>query len=224
MNIYLYLFKTFFKSGWLAIGNSYAALPSVQAALAGPGSGAGRCPDASSGTPLPEGGASRCLTKEEFADSVVVAQALPGVFFLNLSAHVGYRMCGTGGGAAALLGALLPAFLTLLLCATFFLRWRENPGMASFLRGIRPAIVALIVVAGWRMARTAGIDMSNVWLPVVALVAIGILRLSPTYILLLAVVAGMLYGFFLRPADGADASPGQPGSTGREANPDKTEK
>lgn len=223
MNIYLYLFKTFFKSGWLAIGNSYAALPSVQTALAGRENGAPHSPDADSGTPRRPGGATRLLTKEEFADSVAVAQALPGLFFLNLSAHTGYRMGGVGGSVAALLGALLPPFLTLLLCATFFLRWRENPGMASFLRGIRPAMVALIVVAGWRMARTAGINMSNAWLPVLAVAAIGIMHLPPTYIMLPAILAGTLYGFFLRPADEENELPGQPGAPGREDAPDKTE-
>jgi len=223
MNLYLYLFKTFFKSGWLAIGNSYAALPSVQAALTSHVPGASPRPDADGEAPRPQGGASRFLAKEEFADSVAVAQALPGFFFLNLSASIGYRMGGVGGGVAALLGALLPAFLTLLLCATFFLRWRENPGMASFLRGIRPAMVALIAMAGWRMARTAGINMSNVWLPVMALVAVGILHFPPTYILLVAILAGLLYGLFLRPADEGDASPGRSDASGHEGVPGKTD-
>lgn len=210
MNIYIYLFRTFFKSGWLSIGNSYAALPSIQAALAPRATDASLPGEADGGAGCRQAGAPRLLTEVEWADSVAVAQALPGIFFLNLSAHVGYRLGGAGGGAVALLGALLPAFLTLLLCATFFLRWRENPGMGSFLRGIRPAIVALVAVAAWRIARTAGINMSNVWLPVIALVAVGIMRVSPVYILLGAVLAGMLYGFFLRPGDDGKASAGKP--------------
>jgi len=200
MNISLHLFKVFFRNGWLAVGNSYAALPSVEDELVGAG----------------------YLTREDFADSVAVAQALPGLFSLNLSAHVGYRLRGIGGGAAALAGAVLPAFLSLLVLATFFFRWREAAGMGAFLRGMRPAVVALMAWAAWRAGRTAGIDLSNLWLPVVALVTIGVAGISPAYILVAAVFGGFLYGVFLRPAD-EPVRPAEPRAGEEEASPPRGE-
>lgn len=176
MNLQTQIFLTFFKHGWLAIGSDYTVLPAVEAAVAKNG----------------------WLTEAEMADCVATAQALPGLFSLNLAACIGRRVGGLGGSIAAVGGSTLPAFVSLLVIATFFMDIREYPGVERFLRGVRPGIVALLALAAWRIGRKAGINMSNLWLPIITLVAVTIVGLSPTAIVVAAAFAGYLYARFIR--------------------------
>lgn len=176
MNRHAHLFLTFFKNGWLAIGSEYAILPSLTSAAQRHG----------------------WLTEAEVSQSVATAQALPGIFSLNLAAVIGRKVGGLGGSIAAVAGIMLPAFVSLLVIATFFMDFREYPGVERFLRGIRPGLVALLAVAAWRMGRSAGVNLSNLWLPVIALVAVALVGLSPTLVMLAATFAGFLYARFIR--------------------------
>ena len=78
--------------------------------------------------------------------------------------------------------------------AIFFRQYRENPVVASIFRGIRPAVAALIAAPVFRMARTAKINIYNVWIPVVAALAIWMLGFSPVYVIMIAALGGYAYG------------------------------
>ena len=179
MNTHTHLFLTFFKTGWLAIGSDYAMLPAIEAAIKKNG----------------------WLTESETAGCVATAQALPGIFSLNLAAGIGRKVGGLGGSIAAVAGTTLPAFVSLLIIATFFMDFREYPGVERFLRGVRPGLVALLALACWRMGRSAGVNLSNLWLPVMALVAVALVGLSPTLVVLAATFAGFLYARFIHSDD-----------------------
>lgn len=109
----------------------------------------------------------RWLSREEFLDLLAVTQALPGILAVNFAAAIGDRMAGRRGAAAASLGAILPSFAMILVIAIFLTpELIENqPVVAAIFRGIRPAVVALIVAPVITTARSAGIDWRTVWIP-----------------------------------------------------------
>ena len=89
----------------------------------------------------------RWLSREEFLDLLAVTQALPGILAVNFAAAIGDRMAGRRGAAAASLGAILPSFAMILVIAIFLTPdlIENQPVVAAIFRGIRPAVVALIV-------------------------------------------------------------------------------
>lgn len=135
---------------------------------------------------------------ETFAHCVTAAELMPGIFSLNLAAQLGYRLRGWGGSVAALLGVVMPPLVVLLVFACFFDRLRELPGVSGFLRGARPAIVALIVLPCLQMWRQWRVSLSTVWIPMGAAIAIGLLGVSPSLIVGVLVVIGLLYGLLVR--------------------------
>ena len=44
------------------------------------------------------------MSKEEFIDTLVISQSLPGTFAVNTSNFIGYKIVGTMGAIMALLG------------------------------------------------------------------------------------------------------------------------
>ena len=100
---------------------------------------------------------------------------------------------------AAVGGLLLPPFIIMVFIAGLFGDVRTQPQMAAFLRGVRPAIIALLVIPVARTLRHTSITLANVWLPIGAAVAICLLGLPPFVIVLGIIIPGLLYGFFIKP-------------------------
>ena len=134
------------------------------------------------------------LTKEDFVDTVAIAQSSPGVFAINLSVFIGYKMKKVKGAIVTALGTALPSFLIILLIAMFFRHAQDNRVVEAMFRGIRPAVVALIAVPTFNMAKSAGIGWSNCWIPIASAFAIWALGVSPIIIIILAALGGYLYG------------------------------
>ena len=133
------------------------------------------------------------LSHSEFMDIMAVSQATPGVFAVNMASHIGYKVGGIRSGIIASLGVVFPSLIIILLIAIIFSRFRDNRWVEAAFMGIRPAVVALLVVPVFKMGKTARVTWSNVWIPIVstALIVYGV---TPALIILVAGIAGFFYG------------------------------
>lgn len=139
------------------------------------------------------------IDREAFLDLLAVAQTIPGVFAVNMSINIGYRLRKTRGAVTCALGCVLPSFLIILAIALFFHSFRDNKTIEAIFKGIRPAVVALIAAPCIKLARSARITLSNVWLPVGAALLIWLLGVSPVYIILAVGIGGYMYGRYVKP-------------------------
>lgn len=170
--MYLTLFLTFMKIGMFTIGGGYAMLPLIQREVVDRG----------------------WMTKEEFVDIFSVAQSLPGIFAVNISIFVGYRLKKKMGGFICALGTILPSFLIILLIALFFTQMKDNEWVEKAFKGLRPAVVALIAVPCLTTARSIKLSYKLMIVPVAAALLIWLGGVSPAWIILAAIVGGLLYG------------------------------
>ena len=125
---------------------------------------------------------------------MAVAHSCPGVFAIKMRVFVGYRLRGLAGGILCALGTALPSFLIILLIAMFFRHFKENPYVAAIFRGIRPAVVALIAVPTFNLAKKANLNRRTIWIPVASALLIWLLGVSPILIILVAGLSGFLVG------------------------------
>ncbi len=109
------------------------------------------------------------LDRAEFLDLLAVAQSLPGILAVNISVVVGDKLRGLKGAIVAALGTILPSFLIILLIAMFLTPETiiGNPTLTAIFKGLRPAVVALIVAPVITTARSAGIGWRTAWIPAV---------------------------------------------------------
>ena len=70
-NIYWESFKTFFKIGMFTLGGGYAMIPIIEEEVVN---------------------RHRWVDKEEMLDLIAIAQSCPGVFAINISIFVGYKL------------------------------------------------------------------------------------------------------------------------------------
>lgn len=132
------------------------------------------------------------LSNEDFLDITAVAQSAPGIMAINVAILTGYRLQRVPGAVLAACGAALPSFVIILGIALFFRKFAENPVVVRIFKGIRPAVVALIMVPVFTLAKSAGITLKTVWISVLVALAIWLLKISPVYIVLLAGLAAVI--------------------------------
>ena len=141
------------------------------------------------------------VSKDEMLDLIAIAQSCPGVFAINIYIFIGYKLRKTKGAVCTALGTALPSFLIILAIAIFFKQFEDNRVVAAIFRGIRPAVVALIAVPTFRLGQRAKLNRYTVWIPVVCALAIWALGVSPIYIIIIAGLAGYLYGMYIKPTE-----------------------
>ena len=127
-------------------------------------------------------------------DLIAIAQSCPGVFAINVSIFIGYKLRKLSGAIATALGTALPSFLIILAIAIFFHQFEDNRVIAAMFKGIRPAVVALIAVPTFRLAQRAQLSWYTFWIPIVSALLIWLLGVSPIWIIIAAGMGGYIYG------------------------------
>ena len=109
----------------------------------------------------------RWLEREEFLDLLAVAQSLPGILAVNISVAVGDKIKNRVGSIFSALGTILPSFIIILAIAIFLTpdTINGNPTLVKIFKGIRPAVVALIIAPVITSARAAKVNWKTVWIP-----------------------------------------------------------
>ncbi len=133
------------------------------------------------------------MNEDDFNRHLAIVQTMPGVFNINLANYLGRQLLGWKGSVACLLGMLLPPLLIFLIFSTFFTQLCEMPAVKAFMRGMRPAIAAIVALPCLQLWRKSNITLSTVWIPIGAAIAIGVIGISPTYIILGLVALAALY-------------------------------
>ena len=142
------LFATFFKIGAFTFGGGWAMISIIEREIVD---------------------RHRWIDKTEFLDLLAVAQSLPGILAVNIAVAIGDRLRDMRGSVGAALGTILPSFLIILTVAVFLTPEliTSDPTLSAIFKGIRPAVVALIVAPVITSARAAKIGLRTVWIPIV---------------------------------------------------------
>ena len=96
-----------------------------------------------------------------------MSQSLPGILAVNIAVAVGDKLRGMKGALAAAVGCILPSFM-IILCIAIFLTpdlIKNNPTLSAIFKGIRPAVVALIVAPVISSAKAAKIGWKTAIIP-----------------------------------------------------------
>lgn len=133
------------------------------------------------------------IKREDFVDALAIAQSLPGVLAVNISILIGNKLRGLKGCLTATLGTILPSFLIILAIAIWFVQTYDNPVVERIFKGIRPAVVALIVSPVFCTAKTARINIKTVIIPIIVALSIWLGGVSPIWFVLLGAIGGILY-------------------------------
>ena len=125
--ILLELFISFLQIGLFSVGGGYAAMPLIQNQVVD---------------------LHPWLTMEQFADIIAIAEMTPGPIAINSATFVGIRVAGVPGALAATVGCVFPSCVIVMALAYVYNRFKGLSAVQGVLKGLRPAVVAMIASAG----------------------------------------------------------------------------
>ncbi len=146
----------------------------------------------------------RWLTEDEFLGALRVCMLLPGPEAQQLATYAGWRLGGIAGGLVAGTLFVLPGALLVTALAWLHAAGRDVPLVASAFAGVRPAVVALVGLAAWRIGR------KSIRSPFVAVLAIAAAAALLTGVPFPAVIAACFAVGWLVPFGRASPSVDQP--------------
>ncbi|HOD99429.1 MAG TPA: chromate transporter [Kiritimatiellia bacterium] len=174
----LSIFWSFLRIGAGAFGGGMAALPVFEAELVN---------------------RRRWLSAPDTAELFAIAQSGIGVIIVNFAVLAGLRLVGKRGAFVAVVAVVLPAFFVILALAMLVAGNWENRWLSAALVGLRPAVVAIIVGAAWRLGRA---NLRTFW-PILAAAACAVLLFqrvcSPVVLILLGIAVGLILHWLRRP-------------------------
>lgn len=95
------------------------------------------------------------LSQEEFLDAFAFGNTLPGPIATKMAGYVGYKVAGWAGATAGLIGVVVPTVIAMIALGSVYLRYRESPVFSSFLKGVRPVVIALLALVVYEFAPRA---------------------------------------------------------------------
>ena len=169
--VLLSLYWSFLKVGLFTIGGGYAMIPLMEAEVIN---------------------VHGWLSASEFLDIIAVAEMTPGPISINAATFIGYTVAGVPGSLIASLGVITPSLVLLLLLSKVLADIIQNPGARNFIKGLRSALVALILLASFTLGQTAIIDFPTAFIFALILIASLLRQLNPLYYIAAGAILGLI--------------------------------
>ena len=170
MTLYLRLYWEFFKTGLFAIGGGMATLPFLKDI----------------------GASTGWFTQTDLMNMLAVSESTPGPVGINMATYAGYKAAGVFGSLWATLSLVTPSVIVVYLISKILTKWKDNPKVDKVLNGIRPAVLALILFAGWDIAKESVVNWQTACLLAVLVMAMRFYKKSAIFYIIISAVAGLL--------------------------------
>lgn len=95
------------------------------------------------------------LTREKFLDLLGATNLIPGPNSTEMAIHIGQQRAGWPGFLIAGACFIFPAALITLVFAWAYVRFGSLPQAVGFLYGVKPAVLAVVVLALWKLGKSA---------------------------------------------------------------------
>jgi chromate transporter len=95
------------------------------------------------------------VTQQQYLDMLGLTNLIPGPNSTEMAISVGYARAGWAGLAVAGASFIVPAALITAAVAWAYVRFGTLPLAESLLAGVKPAVIAAIAIAVWRLGKIA---------------------------------------------------------------------
>ena len=130
------------------------------------------------------------VSRQDLVDGIALGQTMPGPLAAQVAMWVGYLRRGSLGALGTAGAFIAPSFLLVVVIGHLYVRYQGLPAVQSLFYGISPAVIAIVVLAAWKLARLT--DAKDVRLWAISLVVGTATAVTGTEVALLIVAAGLL--------------------------------
>ncbi len=148
----------------------------------------------------------RWISERRFLHALNYCMVLPGPEAQQLATYIGWLMHRTWGGIVAGGLFVIPSLFVLIALSWLYMAWGSVPAVAGILYGVKPAVVAIVLHAAWRMGSRT-LRHPALWvIAAMAFIAIAVFNAPFPVIILAAGLLGHLGGRFMPSAFAAGSA------------------
>jgi chromate transporter len=136
------------------------------------------------------------ISEARFLHALNFCMLLPGPEAQQLATYLGWLMHRTWGGLVAGLLFILPSVFILWALSAVYVYFGHVPWIAGIFYGLKPAVLAVVIAAAWRIGQKS---LKNKWmwaLAIAAFISIFFLKIPFPLVILSALILGLLGGHF----------------------------
>jgi chromate transporter len=174
----LQIFWTFFKISPVTFGGGFAMVPLIIKEIVEK---------------------RKWLTNDEFTDVIALSQTVPGAVAVNSATFIGHRIGGIRGAVAAMIGVSLPTFFIVISFGVFYFNIQDNQKLEAAFASISVSIVAIIVFAAIKVAKTALYDKTTFFIMIAGVPLLFFIH--PIIVIFLGAITGIIVTSFNRKLD-----------------------
>ena len=138
----------------------------------------------------------RWISEKRFLHALNYCMVLPGPEAQQLATYIGWLMHKTRGGLIAGGLFVLPSLLILIFLSYIYMRFGDVPAVAGVLYGIKPAVVAIVLFAAYRIGSRTLKNRALWTISITSFVAITVFKIPFPFIVLAAATIGFLVSHF----------------------------
>lgn len=136
----------------------------------------------------------RWISEQRFLHALNYCMLLPGPEATQLAVYIGWLLHRGLGGILAGLLFILPSLALLIGLSWIYLAWGHLPAVAGIMAGIKPAVVAIVIGAAWRIGTRTLRNGLLAAIAALAFAAIALFGVPFPLIVLAAALAGLAGG------------------------------
>jgi len=168
------IFKTFFKVGTLLLGGGYVILPLLQSELVDK---------------------KHWIDDDELCEFYALGQSVPGIIAANVSIFVGYKLRKTVGAITAVIGIVMPAFLSIIVLAKILQEIIQLKFVQSIFWGVGIGVLILIFLAVKEIWKKSVVDKFSCWIFFITFILSACFKAPPASLIIMAVFIGLWLQF-----------------------------
>jgi len=127
--LYLDIFIAFLRSGLLCFGGGPASIPFVRKEAVE---------------------IYKWMNDEEFAEIVAIGNTLPGPINTKMAGYIGYKVGGISGALAALVGAVIPTAVLMIILMTILRHFAHEPWARGMSSAMVPVVGVMLGIVTWQ--------------------------------------------------------------------------
>lgn len=168
----LKLYLAFLKIGTFGFGGGYAMLPLIQREIVDN---------------------NAWLSQTDFMDIIGISQMTPGPIAINAATFVGYRTGGILGSVLSTLGVVTTSFILISFANYFFNKFKNSKILANALKGMRPALIGLIISVFITLSYESYRDLYSLIIAAIIGFLLYKTKIHPILIIVIAALLGILF-------------------------------
>lgn len=173
MKVLWKLFSAFFTIGGMTFGGGLAMLPMLEREVVHH---------------------HHWATRDDLLNCYAISQCTPGVIAVNTATFIGCKTKGVAGGVIATLGVISPSLIIITVIAMVLQHFMDILWVQHAFAGIRVAVCALIASSTIRIFRSNVKKPWHIALAIAAFIVVGVLSLSPVYVVVGCAVLSLAFG------------------------------